>query len=108
MEKKAAEKILEELAIISVNIEKLSKKVSVENRKLFSKDLGSLMKACCAIESEIGFIVPELHPHYLGWENYSNLRKKHEDPNFPIDFPSTQQLQDACEQWDRIKKAKNL
>ena len=103
MDRKTADNILEELAIISVTIENLSRKISKESRKEIAKDLGTLLKACTSIESEIGFKIPDIHPHYLGWENYSQLRKKHEDPEHPVVLPTEEQLEQAREQWSKIQ-----
>ncbi len=105
MDREFAENLLEQLAILEVTIEEISRKIPVELRKLISKDLGTLIKCCAEMEMDIGSKEPDLHPMFLGLENFSNLRKKHENPKHPVERPSDEEIKKANELWVKIKKS---
>lgn len=104
MDRRFAENLLEQLAILTVTIEDISRKIPVEHKKLVAKDLGTLLKSCIEMEMGIGSRVPDLHPMYLGLENFSKLRKKHENPEYPVEAPSEEEIKKAEEQWLKIRK----
>jgi hypothetical protein len=104
MDRKFAENLLEHLAILTITIEDISRKIPVENRKLVARDLGTLLKSCIEMQMDIGNRVPDLHPMYLGLGNFSKLRKKHENPEYPVEIPTEEEIKKAEEQWLKIRK----
>ena len=104
MERKIAENMIEELASLSVSLENLSKKIRVEERKSISKELKNIWSRYFELLDLVGKQCPEIHPHYLGLEQFEKLRKKHEDPEFPIDPPSQEEVEDATRIWNTYYK----
>ena len=104
-----AEKLLEQIARNSVAIEELSRVlggiVELQNRKLFTPQLKELTSSNLELQDQIGKKCPELHPYFLGLENFSKLRKKYEDPENPITLPSKEDIESAKAFWLRMKNA---
>jgi hypothetical protein len=81
----------------------LGKLVKVEDRNIFGPMLKELLKSNYELQNQIGWKFPELHPDYLGLENFAALRKKYEIPELPVKMPSQDDIESAKELWQKIQ-----
>lgn len=107
MDKDDIEIMLEQIARNHTAIINLSyilgKLVKVEDRKLFGPMLKELLKSNYELQHQIGWKFPELHPDYLGLENFAAVRKKYEIPDMPVKTPTQDDIDSAKKQWQKIQ-----
>ncbi|WP_371192903.1 hypothetical protein [Glaciecola sp. SC05] len=107
MDKDDIEIMLEQIArnhVATINLSYiLGKLVPVEDRKVFGPMLKELLKSNYDLQHQIGWKFPELHPDYLGLENFAALRKKYEIPELPVKMPTQDDIATAKEQWQKIQ-----
>ena len=107
MDKLDVEIMLEQIArnhsaIINLSLI-LGKLVQPEDRKVFGPMMKELLKSNYELQHQIGWKFPELHPDYLGLENFATLRKKYEIPELPVKMPSQEDIEKAKNQWEKIQ-----
>ncbi len=110
MDSKDANKMLEQVARNLVAIENFSRilggLVKVEDRKLYASMLKELVASNFELQELIGRNFQNIHPSYLGLEAFRHLKKKYEDPEYPISLPSEKELEQAISLWERLQGLK--
>tara|TARA_R100000687_G_C6424629_1_gene152703 strand:+ start:584 stop:1042 length:459 start_codon:yes stop_codon:yes gene_type:complete len=108
MDSKTAETLLDTLAWMSIVIDKFGYDLALiddlEERETLIPDLKGLLLHFYNLKDSIGLKYPELHPDYLGLENYSTLRKKYETPEVKVKMPTEEEIDKAAKLWQRLIK----
>ena len=108
MDKEIAESMLDQIARNLMAINKLSNIIDkvgeVQDRKLYTPVLKELLSSNYELQLQIGHHYPDLDPMLLGLENFTSLRKKYEDPEYPVRMPPKEELDKARTSWLKIQK----
>jgi hypothetical protein len=110
MDRNTVDTFLDTLASMSVVIDKLGQDLEqindLDERKALSPHLKDFLKSFYNLRDQFSFKYPELHPDFLGLENYSKLRKKYETSDVKVTMPTKEEIEKAANLWQRLQKLK--